>query len=343
MTVVDNAVYNDGRRCVAPESLETTYALLREHCASGSPCLAWIGLYRPDEQEIASVAAEFGLHELTVEDAVNAHQRPKLERYGDTWFVVLRPARYVDPHEVVEVGEVHVFLGKDFVITIRHAAEPDLAEVRQRLEADPDLLKRGPLAVLYAILDRIVDDYLPVLHGLRNDIDEIEDQVFRGEPHVSRRIYQLSREVIEFQRACEPLLDMLGSLISGSDNFSMDVELQRQLRDVQDHAVHVVERVDALRQLLGDVLTVNSTLVAQRQNEETAKLTEASLAQNEQVKRISSWAAILFAPSVVGTVYGMNFTHMPELHWILGYPMALGMMLLVSVLLYVLFRRRGWL
>ncbi|HSL07904.1 MAG TPA: magnesium and cobalt transport protein CorA [Pseudonocardiaceae bacterium] len=343
MTVVDNAVYNDGRRCVAPESLETTYALLREHCASGSPCLAWIGLYRPDEQEIASVAAEFGLHELTVEDAVQAHQRPKLERYGDTWFVVLRPARYVDPHEVVEVGEVHVFLGKDFVVTIRHAAEPDLAEVRQRLEADPDLLKRGPLAVLYAILDRIVDDYLPVLHGLRNDIDEIEDQVFRGEPHVSRRIYQLSREVIEFQRACEPLLDMLGSLISGSDNFSMDVELQRQLRDVQDHAVHVVERVDALRQLLGDVLTVNSTLVAQRQNEETAKLTEASLAQNEQVKRISSWAAILFAPSVVGTVYGMNFTHMPELHWILGYPMALGMMLLVSVLLYVLFRRRGWL
>ena len=343
MTVVDNAVYNDGRRCVAPESLETTYALLREHCASGSPCLAWIGLYRPDEQEIASVAAEFGLHELAVEDAVHAHQRPKLERYGDTLFVVLRPARYADPTEVVDVGEVHVFLGKDFVITIRHAAEPDLAEVRQRLEDDPDLLKRGPLAVLYAILDRIVDDYLPVLRGLRNDIDEIEDQVFRGEPHVSRRIYQLSREVIEFQRACEPLLDMLDSLISGFDGFSVNVELQRQLRDVQDHAVHIVERVDAFRQLLGNVLTVNSTLVAQRQNEETAKLTEASLAQNDQVKRISSWAAILFAPSVVGTVYGMNFTHMPELNWILGYPMALGMMLLVSALLYVVFRRRGWL
>jgi len=274
---------------------------------------------------------------------VHAHQRPKLERYGDTLFVVLRPARYADPTEVVDVGEVHVFLGKDFVITIRHAAEPDLAEVRQRLEDDPDLLKRGPLAVLYAILDRIVDDYLPVLRGLRNDIDEIEDQVFRGEPHVSRRIYQLSREVIEFQRACEPLLDLLSSLISGFNGFSVEVELQRQLRDVQDHAEHVVERVDAFRQLLGNVLTVNSTLVAQRQNEETAKLTEASLAQNDQVKRISSWAAILFAPSVVGTVYGMNFTHMPELNWILGYPMALGMMLLVSVLLYVVFRRRGWL
>jgi magnesium transporter len=138
MTVVDNAVYADGRRCVAPESLETTYELLREHCASGSPCLAWIGLYRPDEQEIASVAAEFGLHGLAFEDAVHAHQRPKLEHYGDTLFVVLRPARYVDPTEVVEVGEVHVFLGRDFVVTIRHAAEPDLAEVRQRLKSGRD-------------------------------------------------------------------------------------------------------------------------------------------------------------------------------------------------------------
>ncbi|MGH3984420.1 MAG: magnesium and cobalt transport protein CorA [Pseudonocardiaceae bacterium] len=343
MTVVDNAVYADGRRCVAPESLETTYELLREHCAGGSPCLAWIGLYLPDEQEIASVAAEFGLHELAVEDAVHAHQRPKLERYGNTLFVVLRPARYVDPTEVVEVGEVHVFIGEDFVITIRHAAEPDLAEVRQRLEADADLLKRGPLAVLYAILDRIVDDYLPVLFGLRHDIDEIEDQVFCGEPNVSRRIYQLSREVIEFQRACEPLLDVLDSLLSGFKDFSVDVELKRQLRDVQDHAVHVVERVEAFRQLLDHALTVNATLVAQRQNEQTAKLTEASLAQSEEVKKISSWAAILFAPSVVGTIYGMNFTHMPELNWTLGYPMALGLMLLVAGLLYLLFRRRGWL
>ncbi|MGH3935895.1 MAG: magnesium and cobalt transport protein CorA [Pseudonocardiaceae bacterium] len=343
MTVVDNAVYADGRRCVAPESLETTYALLREQGTNNGPCLAWIGLYRPDEQEITSVATEFGLHELTVEDAVQAHQRPKLERYGDTLFVVLRPARYVDPIEVVEIGEVHVFLGKDFVVTIRHAAEPDLAEVRRRLEADPQLLKRGPLAVLYAILDRIVDDYLPVLLGLRNDIDEIEDQVFGGEPTVSRRIYQLSREVIEFQRACEPLLDVLDSLISGLTDFSVDVELQRQLRDVQDHAVHVVERVESMRQLLGNALTVNSTLVAQRQNEQTAKLTEASLAQSEEVKKISSWAAILFAPSVVGTIYGMNFTHMPELAWTMGYPMALGLMLLVAVLLYVVFRRRGWL
>lgn len=343
MAVVDNAVYDDGQRCEAPESLETTYELLRERSADGSPCLAWIGLYRPDEQEIASVAAEFGLHELAVEDAVCAHQRPKLERYGNTLFVALRPARYVDPTEVVEVGELHVFVGEDFVVTIRHAAEPDLGQVRQRLEAEPQLLKLGPQAVLYAILDRIVDDYLPVLHGLRNDIDEIEDQVFRGEAAVSRRIYQLSREVIEFERACEPLLDVLQTLISGFGENRVDVELQRQLRDVQDHATHVVERVDAFRQLLGNILTVNSTMVAQRQNEETTKLTQASLAQNEEVKRISSWAAIIFAPSMVGTVYGMNFTYMPELKWRFGYPMAIGLMLLASVLLYLGFRRRGWL
>ncbi|MGH3925201.1 MAG: CorA family divalent cation transporter, partial [Pseudonocardiaceae bacterium] len=214
---------------------------------------------------------------------------------------------------------------------------------RRRLEAEPELLKRGPLAVLYAILDRIVDDYQPVLQGLRNDIDEIEDQVFRGEPAVSRRIYQLSREVIEFQRACEPLRDVLAALINGIDEKPLDVELQRQLRDVQDHAVHVVERVEAFRELLGNILTVNSTMVAQRQSEQTTMLTEASLAQNEQVKRISSWAAIIFAPSIVGTVYGMNFTQMPELNWAWGYPMAVGLMLLVAVLLYLLFRRRGWL
>ncbi|HEU0086926.1 MAG TPA: magnesium and cobalt transport protein CorA [Pseudonocardiaceae bacterium] len=343
MVMMDSAVYHNGRRCEVPGSLESTYELLRVRSAGGSPCLAWIGLYRPDESEITSVAAEFNLHELAVEDAVHAHQRPKLERYGDTLFVVLRPARYVDSTEVVDVGELHVFLGTDFVITIRHADEPDLAEVRTRLEGAPNLLKLGPLAVLYAILDRIVDDYQPVLQGLRNDIDEIEDQVFRGEPGVSRRIYQLSREVIEFQRACEPLLDMLAALFSGFNEHRVDVELQRQLRDVQDHLVHVVERVDALRELLGNILTVNSTMVAQRQNEETTKLTQASLAQNEEVKRISSWAAILFAPSIIGTVYGMNFTHMPELRWRFGYPMAVGLMVLTSALLYLLFRRRGWL
>ncbi|MGH3980305.1 MAG: magnesium and cobalt transport protein CorA [Pseudonocardiaceae bacterium] len=342
MTVVDNAVYADGRRCAEPESLETTYELLREHTAGGNG-MGWIGLYRPDDDEIASVASEFELHELAVEDAVHAHQRPKIERYGDTLFVVLRPARYVDPIEVVEVGELHVFIGADFVVTVRHAAKPDLSGVRKRLESEPELLRLGPEAVLYAILDRVVDDYLPVVAGLQTDIDEIETQVFGGDPGASRRIYQLSREVIEFQRACEPLLDILDSVARGFDTHQADVELQRRLRDVRDHATRVVERVDAFRQLLTNILTVHSSLVAQRQNEETARITETSLRQGEEVKKISAWAAILFAPSLVGGIYGMNFTAMPELGWRLGYPFALVLMLLVSLTLYTVFKRRGWL
>ena len=338
MAVVDNAIYVDGRRAADPESLEQTYELLRDEHGMG-----WIGLYRPDDEEIASVATEFGLHELAVEDAVHAHQRPKLEHYGDTLFVVLRPARYVDPEEVVEIGELHVFVGKDFVVTVRHANKPDLALVRKRLEADPELLEHGPEAVLYAILDRVVDDYIPVVAGLQTDIDEIETQVFGGDRDVSRRIYQLSREVIEFQRACEPLLAVLDSLADGLDEYRVDVELQRRLRDVRDHATQVVERVDAFRQLLSNILTVNAALVGQRQNEETTRLTETSLAQGEDVKRISSWAAILFAPTLVGGIYGMNFAAMPELQWRYGYPFALLLMVLVAVTLYTLFKRRGWL
>ena len=341
MTVVDNAVYVDGLRAAEPESLDRTYELLRRQ--DGRDCMAWIGLYRPDADEIASVAAEFGLPELAVEDAVHAHQRPKLEHYGDTLFVVLRPARYIDHVEVVEVGELHVFIGKEFVVTVRHAAEPDLAQVRKRLESEPELLRHGPEAVLYAILDRVVDDYVPVVRGLQTDIDEIETQVFGGDPGASRRTYQLSREVIEFDRACQPLIGMLDSLADGFDNYRVDVELQRSLRDVQDHAVRVVERVEAFRQLLANILTVNAALVGQRQNEEMTRLTEASLKQSEEVKRISSWAAILFAPTLVGTVYGMNFEFMPELRWPLGYPMALALMLAVSGVLYTLFKHRGWL
>jgi len=338
MTVVDNAVYVDGRRFAEPDSLDVTYELLRD---TGG--MAWIGLYRPDEAEIRSVAAEFGLHELAVEDAIKAHQRPKLERYGEILFTVLRPARYVDEAEEVEFGEVHVFSGNDFVVTIRHAEAPDLARVRRRLEEAPDLLKLGPEAVLYAILDEVVDEYVPVVAGLENDIDEIEDQVFDGDPGVSRRIYELSREVIEFQRATQPLVGMLRSLAAGFAKYGTDEELQRLLRDVEDHTVRIVEPVDRFRVLLQNILSVNATLVAQRQNEEAARLTAASLEQNEEVKRISSWAAILFAPTLVGTVYGMNFDDIPELHWAFGYPYALALMLLTSVTLYLVFKHRGWL
>jgi magnesium transporter len=337
MSVVDNAIYAGGHR-MEPESLDQTYDLLRQSGGMG-----WIGLYRPDDDEIRSVAQEFGLHELAVEDAVHAHQRPKIERYGSTLFVVLRPARYVDHDEVVEIDELHAFVGPDFVVTIRHGPTPELSPVRQRLEGQPDLLKMGPEAVLYAIMDRVVDDYQPVLEGLQHDLDEIETEVFGGEIEVSRRVYQLSREVIEFDRACRPLVEVLDALMAGFDKYAVDLELRRLLRDVRDHAVRVAERVDSFRQLLASMLTVNSALVAQRQNEEMKRLTEASFEQNEQVKRISGWAAIIFAPTLVGTVYGMNFAAMPELDWAYGYPFALGLMFVVGLILYAVFKIRGWL
>nr|WP_246069925.1 magnesium/cobalt transporter CorA [Humibacillus xanthopallidus] len=336
--MVDSAIYVAGRRSASPATLSETFRGLREETGA----VGWIGLYRPNQDELAALAAEFDLHELAVEDAIVAHQRPKLERYGDTLFVVLRAARYLDESEEVEFGEVHLFVGSDFVITVRHSEAPDLSAVRRRLESDPELLARGPEAVLYAILDRVVDGYVPVVRGLHNDIDEIETEVFRGDPAVSRRIYELSREVIEFERAVRPLATVIQSLSAGFEKYGTDEELRRYLRDVEDHLTQVREQVEGFRHLLRDILTVNATLVAQKQNEEMKTLTEASMDQNEEVKKISAWAAILFAPTLIGTVYGMNFDAMPELHWQFGYPFAIGLMGLVSVTLYGIFKKRRW-
>lgn len=344
MSVVDNAIYIDGKRATVPGSLDRTFEELRQ-CPDQGRSFCWIGLLRPTPGEIEAVAREFSLHGLAVEDTITAHQRPKVERYGDVLFVVLRPARYVDPVEVVEIGEIHLFLGPDFVITIRHAEKPDLGQVRQRLEHEPHLLEHGPYAVLYAVLDKIVDDYFPVLDGLQDDIDEIEVQVFGGDPGVSKRIYQLSREVIEFQRAVEPLDAIFENLRERLEDEAGegDIELRRALRDVADHSTRVLERTESFRQLLANILQVNAALVGQRQNEEMARMTQAGYEQNEQVKRISSWAAIFFAPSLVASIYGMNFDHMPELHWLLGYPFAVLLMLLGMLVLYLMFKRRGWL
>ena len=336
--IVDSAIYVDGKRTAEPPSLRETYEACRQRRG-----LAWIGLYRPTEEEFSSVAKEFGLHELAVEDAIKAHQRPKLERYGDTLFVVLRAARYIDESETVEFGEIHVFVGTDFVVTVRHGEAPHLREVRRQMEGQPELLRRGPAAILYPIMDRVVDDYEPVVAGLQNDIDEIETEVFSGNAGVSRRIYELSREVIEFQRAVQPLPGMLSALIADFEDYGVDPELQRYLRDVQDHAIRVTEQVAGFRELLQNILSVNLAVVGLQQNEEVKALSEAAIEQNDQVKRISAWAAILFAPTLVGTVYGMNFQYMPELSWTLGYPFALMLMLAVSVSLYVVFKRRGWL
>ncbi|WP_406193924.1 magnesium and cobalt transport protein CorA [Kitasatospora sp. NBC_01560] len=338
-SLVDAAVYHDGRRIAEPTSLADIYRQL-----PGKPgTMAWIGLFRPAEAQLLEAAERFNLHELSVEDAIVAHQRPKLERYGDTLFVVLRAARYLDDVEEVDFGEIHLFVGPDFVLTVRHSQAPDLSAVRRRLEADPELLALGPEAVLYAVLDAVVDGYAPVIAGLQHDIDEIETEVFGGDPQVSRRIYELSREVIEFQRATRPLLEIMKSLEAGFGKYGTDDELQRYLRDVADHATYAAERVDGFRQMLQNILAVNATLVSQRQNEEMKQLAEAGHAQNDEIKKISSWAAILFAPTLIGTVYGMNFTTMPELKWAFGYPFAIGLMALVCTGLYLVFKRRDWL
>ncbi len=336
--VVDNAVYSDGRRVATPATAEDS----RDELTAGEDRLAWLGLYRPEPQELGALAELFDLPELAVEDAIKAHQRPKLERYGNTLFVVLKAARYLDEVEEVEFGELHLFLGADFAITVRHSESPDLSRVRRRLESEPALLAKGSEAVLYATLDAVVDGYSPVVEGLANDIDEIETEVFRGDPGVSRRIYELSQEVLEFQRASVPLTGILAAITAGFDKYGVDEELRSYLRDVADHVTQVNERAEGFRLQLRDILTVNATLVAQRQNDEIRELTEASIAQGEEVKKISAWAAILFAPTLVGTVYGMNFDSMPETHWHLGYPFALVLMAMVSAVLYLVFKRRDW-
>lgn len=333
MPLIDNAIYVAGRREATPTSLDDTYEQLKAHGG-----FAWIGLYRPEPEELRSVADEFGLHPLAVEDAAQGHQRAKIERYGDTLFVVLRPARYEDEREEVEFGEVHVFVGPDFVVSIRHAESPDLAAVRSRLEAAPELLSLGPEAVLYAILDRVVDEYEPVVAGIENDIDEIETQLFAesDDDVLARRIYELYGEVLSFGRSVHPLLTMIERLQAGYEKYEVDLELQRNLRDVLDHTVKVDASIDGFRTLLDKALTVHSALVARRQ-------TEVNLEQNEQVKKISSWAAIIFAPGLVAGIYGMNFKVMPEVEWQYGYPLAILAMVAFAGGLYLAFKRRKWL
>jgi len=333
MTIVDGAFYRDGVRN-GESGLADVYAACRRE-----PGMAWIELIEPTGEELNQVAAQFDLHRLAVEDAVSAHQRPKLERYGETVFMVMRPARYLEATETVEFGELHVFAGPRFLVTVRHGAVPDLRPVRARLEGDRDLLRRGPEAIVYAIADQIVDDYEPIVAELERDIDQIETAVFGGMADVSQRVYRLIREVIQFQRAVDPLPAIVARLMTEEPDLNLeadvDEEMRRYLRDVQDHAIRVTEHVGAFRDLLQNILSVNLTL-------ETKALSEASIAQNEEVKKISAWAAIFFAPTLVGTIYGMNFEQMPELGWQLGYPFALALMVLIAVGLYVLFKRRTW-
>jgi len=334
--IVDVAIYVDGLRSPS-RPLEGVYGSCRDQGG-----FAWVGLYEPSEEEFASVTGEFDLHKLAVEDAIKAHQRPKVDRYGDSVFVVLKSARYLESSRTVEFGEIHAFVGPDFIVTVRHGEPSSLHGVRRKIENQPELLRKGPATVLYAIMDHVVDDYASVIENLEWDIDEIETEVFGGNPGVSRRIYDLSREVIQFHRATMPLATALQRLMSG-EVYGVDSEVGRHLRDVEDHVLRANEQIEAFHDLLSSMVVVNLTLVSVNQNEEVKNLTQASIQQNDQVKKISAWAAILAVPTIFTGIYGMNFTYMPELAWKAGYPLVLVLIVLITALLYRSLKGAGWL
>jgi magnesium transporter len=322
--IVDCAVYEGGQRRAGELSLHSASEACRQ-----SGAFVWLGLLEPTPDELDSVRREFNLHELAVEDALHAHQRPKLEVYDDTLFVVLKPARYVDSEEVVETGEIHLFVSEAFVVAVRHGEASSLKEARKRLENRSDLLAAGTGGVLYAIVDKVVDDYEPVVEGLANDIQQIEQQVFSTErANPAERIYKMDREVLEFSRAVMPLTPAIDRLARG--HFALiDDGLHEYFRDVHDHLLREGQRIDGFRDLLGSALQAN--------------LTQVSVRQNEDMRRITAWVAILAVPTMVAGIYGMNFKHMPELRWTYGYPAVLVVILTICVLLYRRFRRDGWL
>lgn len=324
--VVDCAVYRDGQRVGGKVSLDDALQRASDHGGG----FAWIGVQDPSPEVVHAIAEHFGLHPLAVEDAVHAHQRPKLEVHGDSLFLVLKTARYVDSHELVDLGEVMVFVGPHFVVTVRHGGASPLTDVRHELEAHPDLLTIGPSSVLYAVLDRVVDDYAAVIEGLEEDIDEIEVEVFSGQyENRAERIYRLKREVVEFRRSVRPLVEPVQRLASPEGGLPVDPRAEPYFRDVLDHLMRDGERIAAYDELLTNVLQAN--------------LAQLSMRDNRDMRRISAWVAILAVPTMVFGLYGMNFEHMPELGSEFGYP---GVLLFVAVVCGVLawrLRRAGWL
>jgi len=322
--IVDSAVYEGGRR--RDGDLRVHEAMKACHEPN---CFTWIGLYEPTESEFESIRSEFDLHPLAVEDAIHAHQRPKLEVFGDMVFIVLKTARYVDPTEVIKLGEILIFLGHDYVITVRHGEASELAGVRRGLEDQPELLKHGPGAVLHAIVDRVVDDYMPAIAGLGEDIDEVEDQVFSGaRTNAAERIYKLKREVLQFEHGVGPLVDPVDRLARGKYSV-IHPEVRTYFRDVNDHLLRAHDQLEGYRDLLTSILQAN--------------LTQVGVRQNEDMRKISAYVAMAAVPTLIAGIYGMNFEHMPELTWEAGYPMALVLMAGIVGFLFWRFKRAGWL
>ncbi len=339
--VVDCGVYRDGRR--VSDHVSPTEAIARVRAEGG---FAWIGLHEPTEREFSGIAQEFGLHPLAVEDAVHAHQRPKLERYDDTLFTVFKTIHYVEhaeltaTSEIVETGEVMCFTGRDFIVTVRHGGQGSLRALRHRLQDDHDLLAKGPSAVLHAIADQLVDGYIAVADAVQDDIDEVEIDVFSATNGATKggrastrggdagRIYQLKREVLEFKRAVSPLLRPM-QLLSERPMRLVDPDIQKYFRDVADHLARVNEQVLSFDDLLNSILQAN--------------LAQATVAQNEDMRKITAWAAIIAVPTMICGVYGMNFEHMPELRWKYGYPAVLTLIVGICFTIHRGFKRNGWL
>jgi magnesium transporter len=329
MTIVDCAVYEAGTRQEGDLELGQAYEAGRDNGAGDGSRFVWIGLKEPSEEEFASVAREFRLHELAVEDAIKAHQRPKIEKYDDTLFVVLKTAHYHDDTETVEIGEILLFVGDGFIVTVRHGRASELHDVRVQSEQRPDLLRCGPGAVLHAIVDRVVDDYEPVLEGIEDDIEEVEEDVFSpSRTNPTERIYKLKREVLEMHRATAPLVDPLDKLASGYYEV-VHKDIHEYFRDVYDHVLRANETVEGFREMLNGILDANAAQVGVR--------------QNDDMRKISAWVAIAAVPTAIAGIYGMNFEHMPELRWSFGYPAALLLMALICFLLWRNFKRVGWL
>lgn len=321
--IANCAVYEGGQRRAGELPLQQAGAAAQEDDA-----FVWIGLVEPSAAELAEIATQFDLHELAVEDAVNAHQRPKVELYGETLLVVVKTARYVDPDEVIELGELLLFVNPSFIVTVRHG-EGELSGVRERIEARSDLLAHGVGMVLYAILDHVVDDYEEAAAGVDVDIQEVEREVFSGDrANPVERIYKLEREVLDFQRGVAPLAAEVEQIFRGHYEVVPD-GLHEYFRDVHDHLRRVSGQIAGFRQLLDSALNAN--------------LTQVSVRQNEDMRKISAWVAIIAVPTAVAGIYGMNFRHMPELEFEFGYPAVLVFIAVVCLVLYRRFKRAGWL
>ncbi len=322
--VVACAAYAGGCR-VADVAIEDISEVLTQHDR-----FVWIGLYEPDEPLLKEVQAEFGLHDLAIEDAHLAHQRPKLERYGDSLFIALRTAQPDRDQRRIAFGETHLFVGARYVVSVRHGASLSYADVRTRCEARPQLLAKGPGFVLHAIMDFVVDQYFPIVDSLEDDLEALEADIFGAaiSRDTTMRIYTLKRDLLEIKRGVSPLVDMCNRLMRTDLDLIPD-DARPYFRDVYDHAIRLSEKVDGLRELLGTALEANLSLT--------------TIAQNEATKRITGWAAIFAIPTMIAGIYGMNFEFMPELRWRWGYPVVMTVTVSLCGILYYRFKRSGWL